>query len=346
MLIQMLEILDRPVSSVPSHIHLGVENWLFLVSGSNNVLDQYANNEKDKANRREWRRLIEKREKLLRSSNIIYKHAVIPEKLSIYDNFVEVISYDPHLSPARNLYIEDQACDQTLLGRANFVRTMARRRRWRRTVIDLVGPMRRARDSADLYYRTDSHWSSAGRMIAYQEICKAFGAPTVDDLYQRNGESFLDYSGDLGGACVPPITEKATWHYVQRDAVRVYANPIVQYREHIGQVGSLHTGSHAIFRNDKAPDPRKMFLFGDSYSHVAPIMLTAMLAETFRELHFVWSTSLDLGMIERVKPDLVLSAMAERFMYRLPHDETFDLKAYTDERFGAELAGTGFDELT
>ena len=77
-------------------------------------------------------------------------------------------------------------------------------------------------------------------------------------------------------------------------------------------------------------------LFGDSYAHFTPIMLTIMLAETFREVHFVWSASIDWGYVERARPDLVIVEIAERFMLRVP-DDTFDLEAHAAERFGDEL---------
>lgn len=52
-------------------------------------------------------------------------------------------------------------------------------------------------------------------------------------------------------------------------------------------------------------------------------MLTAMLAETYRDLHFVWSTRLDFALIERLRPQIVISQIAERFMGTLPVD-TFE----------------------
>lgn len=126
----------------------------------------------------------------------------------------------------------------------------------------------------------------------------------------------------------------------QRDAVRAYASPIVKSREHLGLGSTLHIGAHVIYRNNRVDDKRRLLLFGDSFSHWAPIMLTILLAETFREVHFVWSTSIDYGLVDRVKPDIVLTEMAERFMYQTVEDD-FDLEAYAQERFGAELSGEG-----
>jgi hypothetical protein len=173
-------------------------------------------------------------------------------------------------------------------------------------------------------------------LIGYREICKAFGARPVRDFHERRTVYEPDFSGDLGAACEPRITEGVTFQSVQRDAVRVYASAIVEHRERMGLLRTLHTGSHVIYRNDRAADPRRMVLFGDSYSHVAPIQLAIMLAEMFRELHFIWSTQLDYGYVERVKPDLVLSEMAERFVFRPPNDQ-WNLERYAAERFAEEL---------
>ena len=118
-----------------------------------------------------------------------------------------------------------------------------------------------------------------------------------------------------------------TFIAVQRDAVRYYANPLVERHERTGTSHLLHRGAHVGYRNARPRDGRRLLLFGDSYSHLAPIMLTIMLAETFQDVHFVWSTSLDWSLIDRIALDIVLTEMAERFAIRLP-DDTFDVDAY------------------
>ena len=59
-----------------------------------------------------------------------------------------------------------------------------------------------------------------------------------------------------------------------------------------------------------------------------------MMAETFSEVHFVWSTSLDYSYIESVAPDIVFTEIAERFMPKVPTDN-FNLEKY----FMKTLAG-------
>ncbi|MEN3211648.1 hypothetical protein PUR23_16695 [Methylorubrum populi] len=329
---------DTATDQTTDHIHIGKDGWLFLVAGSNNVIAQF-NESGFMAHQSElWRRLIAARATRAHGLDIAYRHVVVPEKLSIYDDFLDGIAVDPRLSPARRLI-------RGLPRRRWLSRLKGRLRDWpvtrilRRTCIDLVAPMRAARGGEDLFYRTDSHWTFAGCHLAYREICRALGAAPCPDLAER-GARETEISGDLGSRFDPPRSERTRIHDLQRDAVRRYASPVVAAREAAGRADTLHVGSHVIYRNAAPRDPRRLVLFGDSYAHFAPLMLTIMLAETFAEVHFVWSTAIDWSYVERVRPDILLTEIAERFMFRVPDDD-FDLEAYAAERFGEEAVASG-----
>lgn len=324
-------------SSNTDHIHVGKDGWLFLKSGTNNVLDQFTRPEETVDLIWTWRSIVATRERRLRAMGIRYRHVVAPEKLMVYDNHLDGIAITPAASPAyRLLHLEPPLGGPWRRGLRGLYADWRRRKRWRETCIDLVSPMRAARDGAELYCRTDTHWTFDGCYLAYGEICKAFEAQPRADL--RTRPSFpVDHDGDLGSAFDPPRRAPSRAYQIQQDAVRTYASPIVEAREKAGLLHTLHVGANVVYGNVRATDPRRLVLFGDSFSHVMPYMLTILLAETFREVHFVWSTSLDWSYIERVKPDLVLTEVAERFMVQLP-DDGFSLDAYVQERFGAELA--------
>jgi hypothetical protein len=75
-----------------------------------------------------------------------------------------------------------------------------------------------------------------------------------------------------------------------------------------------------------ATRPERLVFFGSSFSeHRAECSLLSLLAALFfREVQFVWSSSLDLHFIERLAPDIALAEMPERFLTRCPDDD-FDL---------------------
>ncbi|WP_091972672.1 alginate O-acetyltransferase AlgX-related protein [Methylobacterium gossipiicola] len=288
-------------------VHVGQEGWLFLIGGSNGVLAQYRATPARWWRLRAWAKLIEARAARARGLGIRYVHTLVPEKLSVYDHRTDDLGFEAGRSPARRLA-------RRLLDNPAFV--------------DLVGPMRAARDGpVPLYYRTDTHWNYDGCLLAYRILLRACGAVPPADLFDRPRFETTRVR-DLGDKLADQPTETASHGIIDRDARRHYASPLVEAYEAAGRAPDLHVGAHVVYRNDSpGADPRTVVLFGDSYAHFAPIMLTGLLAETFREVHFVWSSSLDWTYIESVRPDLLLFEMAERFLTRVP-DDRFDIRAF------------------
>jgi hypothetical protein len=101
----------------------------------------------------------------------------------------------------------------------------------------------------------------------------------------------------------------------------------------------LHTGSMVSFES-KSPDAADMNLlvFGDSFFEYRTHLLTGMFAETVRKFTFVWSTSIDWDIVAAIKPDVLLSECAERFMTTLPAD-TLNIADHVERKLaGLNLA--------
>ncbi|MGY2048581.1 alginate O-acetyltransferase AlgX-related protein [Methylobacterium sp. JK268] len=298
-------------------VHVGRDGWLFLIGGTNRVLQQYRATLPNAWLRWRWRRLIERRARRAAALGARFHQVIVPEKLSIYEDRLDGIALDPALSPARRL---GQALSRSPAAGA-----------W----IDLVGPMRAARaGDPPLYLRTDTHWTDRGCRLAYAEIMRALGASPRGDLAERPhavSEAVLDLGAKLP---VRPREAARMFHYL-RDAARVEANALVATYESQGRAMDLHVGARVVFRNEGAhADPRRVVLFGDSCAHFGDFFLTGLLAESFRELHFVWSASVDWGYVAATKPHLVLVEMAERFLYRVP-DDRFDCEAAAARKLAA-----------
>jgi hypothetical protein len=301
----MIPPATEPRPSSHSDVHVGRDGWLFLTGGSNDVAAQYGTPGFPRAKLWRWRRLLEERTRRLAGLGIRYAHAVAPEKLAIYDHAFDGLAVDPARSPALRL------------------------ERWlslspaRASLVDLVRPFRaRARDTA-LYRHTDTHWTFAGGWLAYAEICHHLGVrPRYDMAARRIGTAAI-YAGDLGAKFDPERCEIAEPCLFASPARRVHANALITAFEAEGRGRDAHIGAYAVFRNE-APgvDPRCLVLFGDSYAHHTPNdatgTLTPLFADTFREVHMLWSTSIDWTLVARVRPDFVVSEIAERFMVEVP----------------------------
>ena len=286
-------------------VHVGRDGWLFLTGGTNEVLAQYDPSGFPEDHLAQWIHLLKERARLCREHSARYLNVTAPEKLSVYDHKLDGLPVDVRLSPASRL----------------------RRALWfsrvRRNHLDLVRPFRAHRDRARLYHRTDTHWTFAGCFLAYTLVCRRLGARPRAGLADPDHRSGLKITGDLGNKLEPPQEEDAeSWRYA-RTASRVHVNKLVQHFEHQGHHHWGGVGSHVVYRSEASGlDPRRLLLFGDSYSHHAwhPWIggLTAMLAETFREVHFIWASAVDWGYVKDVRPDIVLTETAERFMIELP----------------------------
>ncbi|GEP10234.1 alginate O-acetyltransferase AlgX-related protein [Methylobacterium gnaphalii] len=297
---------DNPEPPSPvAEIHVGRDGWLFLTGGSNRVLTQFGRPGIARETLWLWRKHLADRCRRSRRLGATYLHVVAPEKLTIYHDAVDGLVFDPDRAPALRL------------------------RRWlwgspgARAFVDLVGPMRAARWQTPLYRRTDTHWTFEGCDLAYRTILARLGVAPRDDIAARRLPHSLPYLGDLAAKLSPAPVETVEECRFETQAQRIYANSLLAHFEALGQPREAHIGAHAIFRNDDPQaDPRRVVLFGDSYCEHGPMyalgVLTPFLADTFREVHFLWSTSIDWDYVASVRPDFIISEIAERFMIEPP----------------------------
>jgi hypothetical protein len=287
-------------------VHEGDDGWLFLVGGSNDPLFLYRRSWARFSLIWNWAKVLRARHRRCRALGIRYIHVPVPEKTVIYDDKLGGLAINPRLGLARPL-----------------TRLMPR------VCLDLLAPLREGRSRAETFMKTDTHWTPEGCRIAHDVICRAVGAPLRWRLEDRPILHLKNHLGDLGSKLDPPRRQPIDARRILSDARRIQANALLTTAER-NKTTDLHQGALVVFRNDALDaDPRRVVLFGDSYSSYVATGLTAMLAETFRELHFIWYPHVDWGYVERVKPDIVLTEIAERFKVIVPPlPETFDNEAF------------------
>ena len=163
--------------------------------------------------------------------------------------------------------------------------------------------MREARKFGEVCQFTDSHWSAFGAFVAYRALIQKIGlnVPVPDEEdYKLQDKSLV---GDLGLKFDPPRSGRTTEVIFTQHSRKVWNNS-VNNRGHM----SLWVGS-------KRNLP-KALLLTDSYGW----KFQTFLAQSFSDLFVVHSPIFEKEAVERFKPDVVISLLAERFAYKVPND--------------------------
>lgn len=301
---------------IEGDVLIGKDGWLFLSGGSNSPLDYYLNKIEFNAQLiRGWCDLLESRREKL--SGYKYIHLFVPNKETIYDH---KIGGECVLVPGNPLGVLFRHLSQE---QSELLADVA---------INPVSYFRKIRDDYQLYWKTDSHWSPAGCFAAYQLVCAKLGIKPRDDLLRR---PFVEgaLAMDLGSKLTDKREETVRFYNFCKDSFRAEENELVKFKEenNLENEPGLHVGSHVKFVNPSALYKQKVIIFGDSFSECRPSLLTGMLAETFYETHFIWSTALDYDFISEVSPDIIISEIAERFMPVVPRDD-FHVRHFPGQR--------------
>jgi len=263
----------------------GKNGRLFLANDSNDVFRQHAGElclteEQLEA----WEALLERRRSALANRGSQYLFAIAPDAHSVYPDELPDWVGTAARRPVHQL-----------MDRAGLP-------------VPLVYPLEdlvAERANWPVYPRTSSHWDDFGGFLAYRRLCRA-----VVDLPMRElspteiafGELVL--SLDLGVKMTPPRASSHVEAFVLDRTARLVLDNCVE-----------NTGSMIVTECLAAP-ASKCILFGDSYAEA----LLKFLAESFRRFVFAHSPTVDLELVERERPNLVVSLMAERFLIQVPDD--------------------------
>lgn len=276
------------------------DGWMFLLGGSNNVREYWLDGKKISPKLlEEWLNVFIKRVEFFNKNGIKYLSIFAPEKLSIYKSKVP-FSIDDENIPSRQLF-------NYFKGKFDYEEYS----------LDLIPYLRSQSVEYKTYHKTDSHWNFIGAFSAYQLIQFKLGEPLYYkalSMPRKHGWNVLD----LGGKLDPPLKENIFYYKTSQNVTRVFANDLVKFKEREKpQDGrGLHVGSYVVYKNRSALSSNVVLIFGDSFCEYRDHLVTGLMAETYSEVHFVWNSCVDFSLVTKVKPDIVLTELAERFIPR------------------------------
>jgi hypothetical protein len=152
--------------------------------------------------------------------------------------------------------------------------------------------------------RTDSHWTDFGAFLGYQRL--AAEARTLVPMRELAPDDVVfaqvALAGELGHK-VDPVRSalEPVGHMRHREARLIYDNCV------------FNIGALVVTACSAAPDTTCLLL-GDSYCW----RLVRYLSESFRRVVFAHAPTLDPNLLAALRPDMLITAIAERFLIAAP----------------------------
>ena len=186
-------------------------------------------------------------------------------------------------------------------------------------LLDLRPAMRRAREGAQAYLRTDTHWTYASAAAAYEAIMERLGkAPVGYDLTPVPAGA-----GDLArllkmDALHPPDADQ-NQRIALAEPFAGCAAEITLSRGTEGPCTPARTAEISVMdrkmrvtRNPGAPGPETLLMLCDSFCTASSALFNASFSEVYRvHWKFIDDAALD-DFLARVSPDIVILQMVER----------------------------------
>lgn len=234
-----------------------------------------------------WKRLLDRRQAEARTRGVELWNLIIPEKQVVLPELrwsAPLPPADkrpfaqllPHIAPEHRLYYGLESLEA-------------------------------AKPDGPVFFVRNSHWCPTGCLAGIRGLVEAMGV-TVDFAGLQFAYEMVRGTHDL------PL------HFFENpfkvDAGLLRANGEYTFENHTLPTTGRYVGSSYGIRNPDAPDPRRVVIFGDSFSYDAGVAFT--LSAVFRDVSFFWTKNVEWKVVEAQRADLVIWESAERFMVTLP----------------------------
>jgi alginate O-acetyltransferase complex protein AlgJ len=293
----------------------GREGWAFLCDDANGNLDQLLGDllftEPDL---HDYRAILQARQRHLARLGIPYLFAVIPSKEAIYPERL------PASSPQVGIPGLTDQLTEALAG------TKVK-------IVDLHSPMRAAaRAGGELYYLRDCHWTFDGALVGAQALLGALRSIGFTEAQLDERElSRVDVTveGDLTGK------ERVALRDGQLVAATSEMEPVVREPDRKPDLAALGlrrvptpehlvvspTRETVILEHERRPAGPRAIVYRDSFGDY----LQPFLSSAFARTTWLWTRTIDMPLIERERPDVVIQVVAERFLAQLPYGDVLEV---------------------
>lgn len=170
---------------------------------------------------------------------------------------------------------------------------------------DVRKPLTAAKDNKNLYRTLDTHWNANGAYEAYRGFCQVTHATlgltpfNISDFQIKYNDS---YEGDLTNQ----LGVKSIYGY--KDNLPTY-DLIDKTKLYKTVVREGFPKGTIITQNDNSPKKQKALIFRDSFTTA----LVQFISLHYKEVIYI-NGIYDQSIVDKVKPDVVISCRVERYM--------------------------------
>jgi len=262
---------------LPEKVVFGKENWFFIGDYYQNTLNQaFGNSDISDSMFEEISNKLKQTNNYLTEKNIKFYVVIAPNKNNIYKEYL----------PYQFEY------NKTAL---QLLETYLAKHNPNLRFINLTETLQKQKHNNTLYIKTDSHWNDLGAFYGYraivEEIKKDVNINTVElKDYKISEEISTEF--DITRQINYPIKDtKITLTKIEKSKTKAIQPEENIYRHYVNP------------ENDKT-----LILHRDSYANA----LTQFINESFGESYYLTGYDLNIDLIEKTKPDVVIFELIER----------------------------------
>jgi alginate O-acetyltransferase complex protein AlgJ len=323
----------------------GRDGWAFLCDDANGNLDQLLGDLRfTEPDLRDYREILVARQRHLAQLGIPYLFAVIPSKEAIYPRRLPASSPQvgiPGLTgqltealAGTDVRIVDLHGPMRTAAQADAAQAGAAQAGGAQTGEERAGAAQAgaARASGELYYLRDCHWTFAGALVGGQTLLEALRAIGVTDARLDEREvSYEDVTvkGDLTGK------ERVALRDGRLVAATAEMEPVVREPDRKPDLAALglrrvptpehlvvsRTRETVILEHERRPGGSHAIVYRDSFGDY----LQPYLSSAFARSTWLWTRTIDVPMIARERPDVVIQVVAERFLAQVPYGDVLEV---------------------
>ena len=283
------------VSPRPERAQMGKNGFLFYVNYPSETFDNYTH--RDVASELDLE-IYAQRERYLadfmEDRGIQYIRAFWPNKHSVYP---EQLPTSMALQMRAGPSLAEQA--EAHLAREGM------------KLINVLPYLLEQKDQFQLYQKLDTHWNFHGAYAAYEAFCKLSQKELGMSPIPR--DSFrIEYMETQKGDLTKIMGVDSLDQFSDQLPKYIPDSNIPGFKRHDLKGRDFPT-STTITECPKATDDRTVMVFRDSYTGT----LMPFWSRHFRKVIYIWETPVNLELVERERPDVVISAPLERFLGEL-----------------------------